>query len=183
MILLTTSRRVTGAIRTLCRDLANSIPSVVRVNRGKMSLSGIGERAIQLEADRAIVVDRWRGRPGRITLFKLAQTGLKIVPPIMLIAGFRLRREFKEEIRRIQSSSITVNPEDSPELKKTADFLSQFFDLPVVSVDEAAMKNKISMHLSFSSSEHPQITFVLPRERVEIGPRITLSKLVWEVST
>ena len=58
MILLTTSRRPTGAIRSLCRDFVNSIPDVVRVNRGKMSLDGIAEKAIEVEADRVVVVDR-----------------------------------------------------------------------------------------------------------------------------
>jgi rRNA maturation protein Rpf1 len=182
LILLTTSRRPTGAIRTLCRDLANSLPSVRRVNRGKMSIDRICERAIQLAATKAVLVDRWRGEPRRITLFKLAPSGLKPVPPIMIIAGARLRKEFKEETKRIRSSVITVEPEDSSELERFAGCFSQFFNLPVASVKEAAEKHRTSMHLSFGSSVHPQITFVLLRGMVEIGPRITLSKLVWEVS-
>ena len=80
MILLTTSRRPTGRIRTFCRDLSNSIPDVVRVNRGKMSLDGVAEKAIEVEADHIIVVDRWHGGPGKINLFQLS-TGLKPVPP------------------------------------------------------------------------------------------------------
>jgi rRNA maturation protein Rpf1 len=182
LILLTTSRRPTGAIRTLCRDLANSLPNVVRVNRGKMSLDGIGEKAIEFEADRAVVVDRWRGGPGRITLFQLAQAGLKAVPPILLIAGVRLRRELTEKTRRIRSSAVTVEPEDSSKLERFADCLSQFFSLPVMSMEGVAEKHRASMHLSFGSSRRPQITFVLLRGMVEIGPRITLSKLVWDVS-
>jgi rRNA maturation protein Rpf1 len=181
-MLLTTSRRPTGAIRTLCRDLANSLPDVIRVNRGKMSLDGVAEKAIEVEADRAVVVDRWHGGPGRITLFQLARNGLKVIPPIMLIAGVRLRREFTEKTRRIRSSAITVESEDSSLLDRIADCLSQFLGLPVLSVEEAAKKHRASMHLSFGSSRRLQITFVLLRGMVEIGPRITLSKLVWEVA-
>ena len=168
-------------IRTLCRDLANSISDVVRVNRGKMSLDGIAERAIGLEADGVIVVDRWHGGPGKISLFQIAPTGLKPVPPLMLIAGVRLRREFKEGTRRIRSSVITMEPEDSSEMERIAEHLSQFFSLPVLSVDETA-ENAASMHLSFDSSRRIQITFLLLQRMVEIGPRIILSKLVWEVS-
>ena len=181
MILLTTSRRPTGRIRTFCRDLANSIPDVVRVNRGKMSLDGIAERAIGIEADRIVVVDRWRGGLGKINLFRIVPTGLTSVPPLMLISGVRLRREFKEGTRRVRSSVITTEPEDSPELIRIAGRLSQYFGLPVLSVDEATRKYGASMHFSFDSSRRLQITFMRLQRMVEIGPRVTLSKLVWEV--
>jgi rRNA maturation protein Rpf1 len=180
--LVTTSRRPTGAIRTLCRDLANSIPDVVRVNRGKMSLDGVAEKAIGLEADRVVVVDRWHGGPGKISLFRIAPTGLKPVPPLMYFAGVHLRREFKEGTRRVRSSIISMEPEDSPELERIAERLSQFFGLPLQSLDEAAGKHDASMHFSLNSSRCPQITFLLLSRMVEMGPRISLSKLVWEVS-
>mgnify|MGYP001039080170 CR=1 FL=1 len=181
MILLTTSRRPTGGIRSLCRDFVNSIPDVVRVNRGKTSLDGVTERAIELEADRVVVVDRWRGGLGKINLFRISSTGLKSVPPLMLITGIRLRREFKEGTKRARSSAITLEPEDSPELERIAGRMSQYFSLPVLSVDEAARKYGASMHFSFDSSRRLQITFMRLQRMVEIGPRVTLSKLVWEV--
>ena len=181
MILVTTSRRPTGVIRTLCRDLANSFHGVIRVNRGKMSLDGIAERAIGLEADRVIVVDRWHGEPGRISLFQIASSGLRPVPPLMCLAGVRLRREFKEGKRNVKSSAITIEPEDSPELEKLAKHASQFFGLAILSADEATGKGAL-MHFAFDSSRRPQITFLLLQQMVEIGPRITLSKLIWEVS-
>jgi len=183
VILLTTSRRPTGGIRSLCRDFVNSIPDVVRVNRGKMSLDGIAERAIELEADRVVVIDRWRGGLGKINLFRISSTGLTSVPPLMLIRGIRLRREFKEGTRRVRSSVITTEPEDSPELIRIAGRMSQYFDLPVLSVDEAARKYGASMHFSFDSSRRLQITFMRLQRMVEIGPRVTLSKLVWKVPT
>ena len=181
MILLTTSRRPTGRIRTFCRDLANSIPDVVRVNRGKMSLDGVAEKAIELEADQIVVVDRWRGGPGKINLFQLSSTGLKPVPPLMLMSRIHLRRELKEGTKRVRSSVVTVEPEDSPELERIAGHLSKFFGLPVLSLDEACKENRVSMHFSFDSSRHLQITFMLLQQMVEIGPRLTLSRLIWEV--
>jgi U3 small nucleolar ribonucleoprotein protein IMP4 len=181
VILLTTSRRPTGRIRTFCRDLVSSIPDVVRVNRGKMSLDGIAEKAIELEADRVVVVDRWRGGPGKINLFRISSTGLTFVPPLMLISGIRLRREFKEVTRRTRSSAITMKPEDSTELERIAGRMSQHFSLPVLSVDEATRKHGASMHFSFDSSRHIQISFMRLQRMVEIGPRVTLSKLIWEV--
>jgi rRNA maturation protein Rpf1 len=181
VILLTTSRRPTGAIRSFCRDFVNSVPDVVRVNRGKMSLDGVAEKAIEFEADRVVVVDRWRGGFGKINLFRIVPTGLKSVPPLMLISGIRLRREFKEGTKRTRSSAITMKPEDSVELIRMAEHMSPYFDLPVLSVDEAVRKYGASMHFSFDSSRRLQITFMRLQRMIEIGPRVTLSKLVWEV--
>ena len=76
---------------------------------------------------------------------------------------------------------ITVEPEDSPELERIAGHLSKFFGLPVLSLDEAAESYRASMHFSFDSSRHLQITFMLLQQMVEIGPRLTLSRLIWEV--
>jgi len=146
-----------------------------------MSLDGIAEKAIEVDADRVVVVDRWRGGPGKINLFQVSSTGLTSVPQLMLISGIRLRREFKEGTRRARSSAITLEPEDSAELKRMAGRMSQFFDLPVLSLDEAGKRHRASMHFSFDSSRHLQITFMCLQRMVEIGPRVTLSKLVWEV--
>jgi len=127
------------------------------------------------------VVDRWRGGLGKINLFRISSTGLKSVPPLMLISGIRLRREFEEGTRRTRSTAITLEPEDSAELIRIAGRMSQYFDLPVLSVDKAARKYGASMHFSFDSSRRLQITFMCLQRMVEIGPRVTLSKLVWEV--
>jgi U3 small nucleolar ribonucleoprotein protein IMP4 len=180
VILLTTSRRPTGRIRTFCRDLVNSIPDVVRVNRGKMSLDGVAEKAIEVEADHVVVVDRWHGGPGKINLYHLGSTGLESVPPLILIKAILLRRELKETTKRPRSSAITLAPEDSAKLEKIAGRLSQFFGLPILSLNEASQKHGATMHFSFDSSRRLQITFIRPQRMVEIGPRVTLSKLIWE---
>ena len=183
MILLTTSRRPTGRIRTFCRDLANSIPDSVRVNRGKMSLDGVAEKAIEVEADKVVVVDRGQGGPGRINLYRLGSSGLDFVPPLMLIKEIRLRREFSNVKKRGQSSVITFAPENLSALENIAGQFSQFFVLPVYSLDDAVEKHIAAMHLSFDRSGCLQLTFKRLQRMVEIGPRITLSKLIWDVSS
>jgi rRNA maturation protein Rpf1 len=167
-------------MRTFCRDLANSIPDVVRVNRGKMSQDGVAEKAVELEADYVIIVERWHGGPGKINLFSVSSTGLQLVPPLMLLSGIRLRRELSEGTRRIQSSAVTIEPNCQAELKKIAEHLAKCFGLPQLSLDEASEGHRASMHFSFDSSQRIQITFLLLERMVEIGPRVTLSKLIWE---
>jgi rRNA maturation protein Rpf1 len=146
-----------------------------------MSLFGVAEKAIELEADRVIVVNRWRGGSGKINLFKASSTGLKPAPPIMLIKNIHLRREFGEGKRCARSSAITLQPEDSADLKIIAELLSKYFCLPILSLDGACKNHHVSMHLSFDSSGKIRISFLDLSRIVEIGPRITLSKLIWDV--
>jgi len=180
VILLTTSRRPTRRIRTLCHDLARSIPKVVRINRGKLSLDGIAERALELNADRVIVVDRWKGGPGKIELFRVEPAGLTPVPPLMNVAGIKLQREFEAETKAVRSMAVTTAPENPPEATKIAENLSNFLNFPMSSIDRAASKFQASMHVSYNASGRIQITFMLLPQMVEIGPRITISRVVWE---
>ena len=183
MILLTTSRRPTDRMRTFCRDLVNSIPDFVRVNRGKMSQDGVTEKAIEYKADRVIVVNRWREGTLKIKLFKVSSTGLRFVSPLMLISDIRIRREFKEATRHARASVITMEPETSPELGQFAGSLSQYLGLPILSMDRASTRHHVSMHFLFDSSRQLQVTFMFLSRMVEIGPRLTVSKLSWEVQS
>lgn len=182
MILLTTSRRPTERIRAFCRDLANSIPDTVRVNRGKLGLFGVAEKAIKLGAERVVVVDRWRWGSGKINLFRVSSTGLKPVPPVLLMRKLRLRREFMKGSGHARSSAITLKPEDSIELIRISEHLAKYFGFVVLSLDEASKNYSTSMHLSFDPPQSLRITFLLLSRMVEIGPQVSLSKLVWEVS-
>jgi hypothetical protein len=130
-----------------------------------------------------VVVDRWHGGPGKINFFQVSSTGLKPVPPLMLIKNIRLRRELNEGRRGVRSSAITLEPENSAELTRIAGHLSKYFGLPVLSLDEVRENHRASMHFSFDSSRHIQVTFMLPGRMVEIGPRVTISKLIWDVSS
>ena len=179
-MLLTTSRRPTRRIRTLCHDLARSIPNVLRINRGKLSLDGIAERALELNADRVIVVDRWKGGPGKIKLFRVEPAGLTPVPPLIYVAGIRLQREFETKIKAVRSLAVTTAPENPPDITKIAENLSNFLNFPLSSIDEAAPKYQASMHVSHNASGCSQITFMLLPQMVETGPRIAISRVVWE---
>ncbi len=148
-----------------------------------MSQDGVAEKAIEFKADRIITVDRWHGGPGKINLFHLSSTEMKPVSPLMLLYGIRLRREFKEGTGRIKSSVITVEQKTTPELKRITQNLSKYFGLPTQSLNEASGDNQASMHLSLDSSQRIQITFLDLQQMVEIGPRLTLSKLIWEVQS
>jgi rRNA maturation protein Rpf1 len=182
VILLTTSRRPTRRIRTLCHDFARSVPNIARINRGKLNLDGIAQRAVELNANRIVIIDRWKAGPGKIKLFRIEQNGLAPVPPLMYVAGVRLRREFKSKTKGIQSLVVTREPENPTETIRITELLSDFFNLPMLPIDKAATKYQASMHVSLDASRRTQITFMFLPHTVEIGPRIILSKVVWEDS-
>jgi len=180
VILLTTSRRPTRRIRTFCRDLARSIPNVVRINRGKLNLNGIAERALEFNADRVVIVDRWKGGPGKMELFQTGPAGLIPVSPLMYIAGIQLQREFKVKTKSIRSLTLTTPPEKNHQVAKIAECLSNFLNISMSSMNEAVSEYSAAMHISLNASHHAQITFMLLPETVEVGPRVTLSHVVWE---
>jgi len=181
VILLTTSRRPTNRMRTLCHDLARSIPNVVRINRGKLNLDGIAEKALEFNADRVIIVDRWKGGPGEIKLFQVAPEGLILVPPLIFVRGIQLQRELQGvRVKPVRSLTLTTSHEKSPQVAKVAESLSRFLNVPTIPTDVEASRYEAAMHVSSGASAQIQITFMLLPQAMEIGPRITISHVVWE---
>jgi len=185
-VLLTTSRRPTKGMRTLCRDISYTFSNVVQINRGKLSLEGIAEKALELGIEKAMVVDRWKGGPGKIEFFEVRQDGLEAVPPIIYLRNVKFRRDFGEKMlkgRRIKSIAIAVSPSESFEVKKIEKAFSVFFGISSLSLDEAVnRKYDAVMQILADSSNCIAITFRLVPELVEVGPRIGISHLVWELT-
>ena len=182
MILITTSRRPTRRIRTFCNDLARCIPDAVRVNRGKLSREGLAEKALEVEADRVIIVDRWKGGPGKIELYRLAEDLLG-VPPLIYIRGIKLQREFAlPKIRPPSSLAIICEcPSEGKDVRKLAEALSDFLKVPFLTDDISKKNYEVCMRISEDALREMRITFIKPRENREIGPRITVSHLIWEL--
>lgn len=183
LILLTTSRRPTARIRSFCRDLLYSIPDVLRVNRGKMSLDAVAEKALELEADRVMVVEKWRNKFGQLSLFKMSSTGLVPVAPVLCLSNVTLRRELSKGTKRHMSSVVTVTQKTSPEIERAALQISNFLGLPFMRLDDAVENHRASLHFTSNSSKSIRATFMLLSRMVEIGPRLTVEKLLWDVNT
>jgi len=175
-ILLTTSRNPTPRIRTFCNDLTRVIPNIMRVNRGKMSIDEVAVKTLEQGADRVVIVDRWQGGTAKIEFFRIGTSGLVPVPPVLYVAGIRLQREFAPaRLKPIHSLVITQSVDNS---RQIAYSMSEFFSVPV-SLEyeiEALSKYQAVMHISRNATWRVQITFMQLPQKVEIGPRITLSE-------
>lgn len=182
MILLTTSRRPTRGIRTFCHDLARSIPNVVRISRGKLSIIEVAEKALENNAEKVLVIDRWKGGPGKIRFFQVDSTGLNAVSPLIYVSGIRLQRTFgKAKVKPVRSLAVSFRSEESIQISKIARFLSDFFRAPLLPMKEASLNCQAAMLVSFDSAQRIQVSFFLLKEKVEIGPRITFSHIAWEI--
>lgn len=183
MILITTSRRPTRRIRTFCNDLARCIPNSKRINRGKLSREGLAEKAFELDADRVIIVDRWKGGPGKIELFNVEESLVGVVP-LIYIRGIKLQREMGfPKSRSFDSLTITASYSSrDEEIPKLVDALSNFLQVPVEKPDEVLEKKyQVLMSISRDAMERIRITFFKLPENREIGPRITVSHLIWSL--
>lgn len=185
MIILTTSHRPTRRVRSLCNDLASTIPSLVRVNRGKMGLIDVAEKSIHAGSGKFIVVDRWKGCPGRIRLYKVNDGEIREEAPRIYVSGVKLRREFKTPFgkRREKVNSLFLNMSGTldSEREKFRLKLSEFLEVPALKIGGETLNYQAYMHIGVGEDCWAYISFFLLPGRMEIGPRIKISHVVWDV--
>ena len=186
MILLTTSHRPTRRVRSLCNDLTRSIPGLVKVNRGKMTLSGVAERTLQLGAEKFILIDRWKGGPGRIRLFRVVEGGFGEEPPRLYISGVKLRREFSGMPARnvkkpIKSLFLEASEDGSQEIDRFKLKLSEFLELPMLKLRTEPSDYEACMRVADGDDCWANISFFLLPGKIEVGPRMKISHVVWDV--
>lgn len=182
-MLLTTSRRPTRSMRTLCKEVSHTIPCAIRINRGKLSLEGIAEKSIELNAEKIMIIERWKFGVGKLQLLNLKPEGLKRVPPTIYVHNVIFRRSLAGEMikgKRIKSIAIIASLHENFEVKKLEKALSDFFGIPVSSIEEA-VNRKIDavMQIKTSPQKNLIITFMLLPQLVEVGPQIWVSHVVW----
>jgi len=179
-ILLTTSRNPTPRIRTFCNDLERVMLGVVHVNRGKMSNDEVAEKALEHNSDRIVIVDRRHGGLGAVRFFKVSESGLVSVPPVIQVGNMQLQREFSVSTRiKPAGSLILLKADASGEVERVAGALSNFFGLPILSMDEAVKAGLTIMSMGRDGAGRIMITFMVKPQHVEVGPRVIASKVEW----
>lgn len=126
MILLTTSRRPTVTIRAFCRFLEKTIPGVIKTSRGKSNIKDIMNQALQLKAEKIVIIDRSKGGPSRIECYVTKDGEMIPSAPILYVGGMRIVKE-----RLTTVSCITFEESISAEAKKSAEGLARLFDLNI----------------------------------------------------
>jgi len=155
----------------------------VRINRGKLSLEGIAAEALELNAEKVVIVDRWKGGPGKIELYKFDGKELHPTPPLIYLKGVKLRREFRTmpKGRRIKSTAMVASPRPSREVSRLEKALSDFFGIPTFSSENECGGFDALMKITGSQVGELAVTFKLLPENLEIGPRMRISHLIWDL--
>jgi len=178
VILLTTCRRPTERIRSLASELSHSIPKSRRLNRGKLSLEALAERCFELKCNRALILQRWMGGPGRIQLLEFRNSDLTQIPPLIYLAEVKLRREHRT-LGRFQAEAITVQSKANSELVRLAKSLSNFFELPLVALP-CGGSYRVALNVLQHSKWKAKVVLGSPPPIREIGPSLTIKHLSWE---
>lgn len=183
MILLTTSRRPTKGIRTFCKDLSHTLPNILRINRGKLSLEGVTVKALEVSAEKVIIVDRWKGGPGKIELYHV-NGRLRPMPPLIYLRSVKLQREFQAmpKGRRIKSVAVSTSSKQSQDVSRLGKALSEFFNIPIMSDESGCRGYDAILETVSDPFGEMVITFRLLPENVEIGPRMKISHLIWDLT-
>lgn len=155
------------------------IPNTVRVNRGKMSIREVAEKALTVGEGKALIIDRGQNGCAKIRFIRVEKEAATIL--ILHIKGFKLMREFRTKISKELYRAACIEDkkfqdQDEERLKR---FLSDFLDLPLMS--QIAMK-KDHTYISLSSqSEHLlKLSFYSYPGNIEIGPRLTILRVEWK---
>ena len=180
-ILLTSSRNPTPRIRAFCNDLARVMPNIECVNRGKMSMEKVAEKALERRAYNVAIVERWQGNPDRIEFFNIESVGLVPISPRLYIAHIRLQRDFVTKKLKPANSTAITKPVEADSLD-LAYSLSKILDLPLLSKAEESTDYSVAIEVSHDANRRVQITFMQLPQRLEIGPRITLRRVLWETN-
>lgn len=144
-----------------------------------MSLQEIAEEAVKRDARKVIIIDRWKGGPGRIRFYEVGEEGLTHISPQIYIKGIRLQREFKVKRRVIHSLMIRKLKRRHYDISKLLITFSDFFDIPVVDVEKVEKAYDAVMEFSHDIYNNIQISFFVLPQVVEIGPRVTISHVAW----
>ena len=171
--------------RTFCKDLSNVFPNMIRINRGKLSLDSVAEKALKFKTERVIIISNWRESLGKIQLFEINQSGLKVVPPSIYIKDIKLHRDlrFVHTRKKIHSIAIATSKSSFPEINRFEEALSQFLNIPICSFKQIDKgKFDAAIQIYHDPSNCIIITFKLLPKLIEIGPQIKLSHSVWELT-
>jgi rRNA maturation protein Rpf1 len=179
VILLTTSLRPTRRVRSFCNDIQRVLPNVIRVTRGKLALDALAEKALELNANGVVVVERWKGEPSKITFYRVTSKGLETFFPILFLANVKLQRDYGQIYKPVGKIAVSCSSALSEDARRVAESFSEFFRLPIL--ESNANFRKIDATLNFSSQFGCVVKVSLTHPPVvrEVGPSFTVKTVKW----
>jgi len=178
MIFITTSHRPTQHIRTLCNDLSRILPNSLRINRGKLNFEGIVDKALIVNADRLIIIEKWKGGFSKIKLYTISPK-VSLFYPIINLSHVKTQNDlgFRKTIHK--KLAITIQQNTSKDVNRLAHALSKFIKLPIESIQKD-LPYQASIHFSNLKKCWMKIAVTMPPILKEVDPIFIVNKLLWD---
>lgn len=179
MILICTSRRPTSRIRRFSHDLNRLIAKSSYINRGKLNMAGVIEKARTINADKVILIERWKGEVGRLRFYYVSSNTFTETPPLLIIRSVRTQSELGRKTQIEPNIRLVISKNLNDNEEKLLQFLSHFLQIPLHM--EKTIRAEYSTALSLNSLPNGDLilTVTSPPLYNEVGPRITIRKVVW----
>jgi len=120
LIIITTSHKPSQRTRSFVKDLANTLPFSLKINRGKKTIDDLGLEAYRNNASYVFIVGERKGNPSLIKVYRLDKSttypSLKHIASIKII-GVKLSREIPEASRVYNPEKLHVDYEGCISLK------------------------------------------------------------------
>jgi rRNA maturation protein Rpf1 len=172
---LTTGRETSQRLNILLKELSAAIPNARVVRRGKSSIENLSMRLLDGGFTHAIAIYRWHGGPGRMDLFNVTRNGMRQIPPIVLLGSVVLRREYQTKHKSSVIDALSVEKASTTTVR-VAHALSEILELPQV---DYSLSSSCSLHLRESNGSI--VLVVISPDHRDIGPKLVLSKLLWNL--
>jgi len=176
MILITTSRRPTPKMRTLCNDLARVLSNTIRLNRGKLSLQELKEHAISCGSDSIIVVERRKGGPGLLRFYRHSHRGVWQNPLTASLVGVTTQKDISRRTR-LRCEAVTVTEGLNGLLDDVAAALSRFLRVPLLSATGSS-PHGASLNVSPHSKYVATLSFSAFSKGPDTGPTLVVRRAI-----
>lgn len=176
MMLITTSRRPTPKMRTLCNDLTRVFSNAIRLNRGKLSLQGLKEHASSRSIDRLIIVERRKGGPGLLRFSQFSPSGVWQVLLTLSLDGVTTQDDMGRRTR-LRCDVVTIVEGLNGHLEKIATALSLFLKVPLMRVTMVP-HHRASLNVSPHSKYLATLSFSTPSKGLNRGPTLIVKRAI-----
>lgn len=181
-ILITTSHKPSPRLRSFVKDFASVIPGTLKLNRGKKTLEDLLYDAIELNADRLIIVGEKKGNPGSIRVYLIDREEEKLRElAYYSIKGVKLSREnpyatriYNPTVLMVDSSNVKSSVEE-----EFIDIFSKSFKAKIYvgSLEEIAGKVDV-LAIPRWDGKIIKLFFMNPSTRKLGGPVIKFSRVI-----
>ena len=142
-------------------------------------MAGVIEKARTINADKVILIERWKGEVGRLRFYYVSSNTFTETPPLLIIRSVRTQSELGQKTRIEPNIGLVISKNLNDNEEKLLQFLSHFLQIPLHR--EKTIRAEYSTALSLNSLPNGDLILAVTSPPLfnEVGPRITIQKVVW----